>query len=331
MSNLDGRRVLVTGAGGFIGAHLSARLVDDGAHVRAFVRYNSRSDRGALEWLPSDVLDAIEVVAGDLRDVESVSQAVAGTDVVFHLGAQIAIPYSYVNPRDFFETNVLGSLNVAQSSLAAGVSHVLHTSTSEVYGTAQTAPITEEHPLDVQSPYAASKVGADKLMESYHRAYELPVTVVRPFNTFGPFQSARAVIPTILLQALQGDRIRLGSTDPRRDFTYVSDTAAGFVRIAAEPKTVGHTLQLGTGKDISVGEVVEVAAELVGRPLSIEQETPRLRPAGSEVMRLLSSPERVRALTGWSPEVDLRTGMSLTLEWLRTNARLAARAHEYVT
>jgi dTDP-glucose 4,6-dehydratase len=329
MSNLGGRRVLVTGAGGFIGAHLVERLVLDGAKPRAFVRYNSRNDRGALEWLPSDVLESVEVVAGDLRDVESVTQAVVGMDVVFHLGAQIAIPYSYVNPRDFFETNVLGSLNVAQASLAAGVSRLLHTSSSEVYGTAQVLPITEDHPLDVQSPYAASKLGADKLMEAYHRTYELPVTVVRPFNTYGPFQSARAVVPTILLQAIEGDRILLGSTDPRRDLTYVTDTVAGFVRVVEEPETIGLTLQLGTGQELSVREIVDVVAEIVGHPLRIEQEPARVRPSGSEVMRLISNPERVRSLTGWRDDVDLREGLTRTLDWLRTNRR--GRAEEYVT
>jgi len=330
MKELRGRGVLVTGAGGFIGANLVARLVDEGATVRAFVRYNSRNDRGALEWLPSEVLDAVEVVAGDVRDIESVSAALVETEVVFHLAAQIAIPYSYVNPRDFFETNVLGSLNVAQASVAAGVSRVLHTSSSEVYGTAQVVPITEDHPLDVQSPYAASKLGADKLMEAFHRTYDLPVTVVRPFNTYGPFQSARAVIPTILLQALEGDRIRLGSLEPRRDFTYVSDTVDGFLRVAAEPSTTGLTLQLGTGEELSVREIVDVAAEVVGRPLTIEQETLRVRPRGSEVMRLISNPERVRSLTGWRHEVGLHEGMSRTLEWLRTSRR-SGRADEYVT
>jgi len=329
MANLGGTRVLVTGAGRFIGAHLVNRLVEEGAHVRAYVRYNSRNDRGALEWLPSDVMDSVDVVAGDLRDVESVSRAVDGVDVVFHLGAQIAIPYSYVNPRDFFETNVLGSLNVAQASLAAGVSRVLHTSSSEVYGTAQVVPITEDHPLDVQSPYAASKLGADKLMEAYHRTYELPVTIVRPFNTYGPFQSARAVVPTILLQAIEGERVRLGSIEPRRDMTYVSDTVAGFVRVVQEPHTIGLTLQLGTGQEVSVGEIVDAVAEIVGHPLEIEQQSVRVRPPGSEVMRLISNPDRMRSLTGWSHEVDLRAGLTRTLAWLRENRR--GRAEEYVT
>ena len=243
----------MTGAGGFIGGHLTAALVQAGANVRAFLRYNSRNDRGTLTWFEPDVADAVEVVFGDLRDVESVARAVAGTELVFHLAAQIAIPYSYINPRDFFETNVLGSLNVAQATLDARVEHVIHVSTSEVYGSAQTIPITEDHPLETQSPYAASKLGADKLMDSYHRSYGLPVTVVRPFNTYGPHQSARAIIPTIISQALASDTLRLGSLEPRRDLTYVTDTAAGMIAAATTPATVGRTVQLGTGHDVSVG------------------------------------------------------------------------------
>src|SRR5919108_5556550 len=241
MDRLDGRRVTVTGAGGFIGAHLTARLVELGASVRGFVRYNSRDDRGALAWLDREVAAEVEVILGDLRDAESVLAALKGVDLVFHLGAQIAIPYSYVNPRDFVETNVIGTLNVAQAALASSAERVVHTSTSEVYGTAQFVPITENHPLEAQSPYSASKIGADKLMDSFHRSYELPVTVLRPFNTYGPFQSARAVIPTIVTQALSGETLKLGSLEPRRDLTFVSDTAQGFVAAAQAPDALGKT------------------------------------------------------------------------------------------
>jgi NAD dependent epimerase/dehydratase len=326
---LAGRSVLVTGAGGFIGGHLVERLVRDGARVRALVRYNSRNERGTLDWLPQDSIREVEVMLGDLRDSESVGAAVAGTEVVLHLGAQIAIPYSYVNPRDFFVTNVVGSLNVAQAAVAVGVERVVHTSTSEVYGTAQHAPITEEHPLEPQSPYAASKVGADKLMDSFHRSFGLPVTVLRPFNTYGPHQSARAVIPTIVSQALEGDVLRLGSLEPRRDLTYVADTVDGFVRAATSPATVGHTVQLGTERDVSIGHVVEVVGEILEKHLVVETDPQRVRPEKSEVMRLISSPRLAGELMGWSPRVDLREGLQRTIEWI-DSSRERFRTEHYV-
>ena len=317
MAKLASRRVLVTGAGGFIGGHLVASLVAEGARVRAFVRYNSRGDRGTLDSLDPAVVGDVEVVAGELRDVESVSRAVAGVDVVFHLGAQIAIPYSYVNPRDFFEVNALGSLNVAQASLAAGVERVIHTSTSEVYGSARAVPITEDHPLEPQSPYAASKVAADKLMDSFHRAFELPVTVLRPFNTYGPRQSARAVLPTIITQALAGSTLRLGSLHPRRDLTYVQDTVAGFVAVAeADNEVVGRTLQLGTGTDVSVGELVQLVGDLLAKELTVELDAARVRPSAGEVERLLSSPALAGELAHWTPSVALRDGIARTIDWI---------------
>lgn len=316
---LDGVPVLVTGAGGFIGAHLCARLVELGASVRAFARYNSRNDRGTLDWLDASVAREIEVVLGDIRDVESVGRAITGTEVVFHLAAQIAIPYSYVNPRDFSETNVLGSLNVAEGARAAGVRRLVHTSTSEVYGTARVLPIDEHHPLEPQSPYAASKVGADKLMDAYHRSFDLPVTILRPFNTFGPFQSARAVIPTILSQVLAGGPLRLGSLDPRRDLTYVSDTVEGFIAAACSDAAIGRTLQLGTGTDVSIGELVELIAAVVGRELHVEHDPARVRPPNSEVMRLISDPQLAFELTGWRCQVSLQEGLSRTLDWVAAN------------
>ena len=321
MSALAGRPVLVTGAGGFIGGHLVEHLVREGARVRAFVRYNSRNQRGTLDWLEPEVIADVDVVLGELRDYESVARAVQDMDFVLHLAAQIAIPYSYVNPRDFFETNVLGSLNVAQAALAAGVERVVHTSTSEVYGTARTAPITEDHPLEPGSPYAASKVGADKLMDSWERAYDLPVTILRPFNTYGPRQSARAVLPTIISQALTGERLRLGSLDPRRDLTYVEDTCAGFVAAAtASPEVVGRTIQLGTGYDVSIADVVRMVGEVLGRELEVEREEARVRPPNSEVMRLVSEPRLARELMGWEPRVDLREGIERTVRWIEANA-----------
>jgi NAD dependent epimerase/dehydratase len=317
---MHGTQVLVTGAGGFIGGHLVELLVREGASVRALCRYNSRNERGTLDWIDEAVLSDVDVMLGELRDVESVERAVEGTEVVFHLAAQIAIPYSYVNARDHFETNVLGSLNVAQAALRHGVRRVVHTSTSEVYGTAQTVPITEDHPLEAQSPYSASKIGADKLMDSFHRSHDLPVTVLRPFNTFGPRQSARAVIPTIITQALAGDVLRLGSTDPKRDLTYVEDTAAGFVAAARSDAAIGRTVQLGTGVAISIGELVERVGAILGKELTVETDEARVRPPQSEVQLLLSDPSLARELLGWEPTIGIDEGLSRTIAWIEANA-----------
>ena len=330
MNEIAGKKVLVTGAGGFIGAHLTTALVRGGAsRVRALVRYNSRNERGTLDWLDPELTADVEVVLGDLRDAESVAGATEGVEIVLHLGAQIAIPYSYVNPRDFIETNVVGSLNVAQAALRAGVERVVHTSTSEVYGTAQTVPITETHPLVGQSPYAASKIGADQLMDSFHRSFDLPVTVLRPFNTYGPFQSARAVIPTIISQALAGGPVRLGSLHPRRDLTFVTDTAAGFIAAAVAPNAPGRTIQLGTGEDHTIGELVEIVSDLLGRELDVRTDEQRLRPKGSEVELLLSEPALAKELLGWEPTVGLRDGLRATIEWIEAN-RGRYRVDEYV-
>jgi NAD dependent epimerase/dehydratase len=321
--------VLVTGAGGFIGSHLVELLARDGARVRALCRYNSRNDRGALEWIDKDVEQDVEVLLGDLRDVESVERAVAGCEIVFHLGAQIAIPYSYVNARDFFETNVMGTLNVAQAALQHEVGRVVHTSTSEVYGTAQSVPITERHPLEAQSPYAASKIGADKLMDSFHRSHELPVVVLRPFNTYGPRQSARAVIPTIITQALQGSALELGALTPRRDLTYVEDTAAGFLAAARAPDAIGRTIQLGTGESVSVGEIVDLVGDLLGRELEVTTDPARLRPSASEVQLLLSDPAVAAAVCDWRPNVSVRDGLARTIAWIDANSD-RYRTGEYV-
>jgi len=319
VSGIAGRRVLVTGAGGFIGSHLTARLVAAGADVRAMIRYTSRGDRGALDWLEDGPGDDLEVVSGDVRDVESVAAATKGVDVVFHLAAQIAIPYSYLNPRDFFETNVLGSLNVARAALDNDVARVVHTSTSEVYGSAQTVPITEEHPLETQSPYAASKLGADKLMDSFNRSFGLPSTTLRPFNTFGPHQSARAVVPTIITQALAGGVVKLGSLHPRRDLTYVEDTAAGFIAAAESDAAIGRTVQLGTGYDVSIGDVVEMVGAILGRELQVDLDEERVRPEASEVQRLISSPALAEELIGWTPSIGLEQGLERTLRWIEAN------------
>ncbi len=329
MLSLAGRSVLVTGAGGFIGGHVVERLVRDGARVRALCRYNSRNERGTLDWLPAEVTADLDVVLGELRDVESVSDAVAGMDVVIHLGAQIAIPYSYVNPRDFVEVNVLGTLNVAEAARRHGVTRVVHTSTSEVYGSAQTVPMTEAHPLEPQSPYAASKLAADKLIDSYHRSFDLPACVVRPFNTYGPRQSARAIIPTIISQALAGSTLRLGSLTPRRDLTFVADTAAGFVAAATAEDAVGRTIQLGANHDVSVGDLVRLVGEVLGRELSVETDPRRVRPEASEVVRLISGPFLAEEVLGWRAEVPLSEGLAQTIAWMERNAE-RYRASDYV-
>ncbi len=321
---------LVTGAGGFIGGHLATTLAHAGYRVRAFVRYNSRNDRGTLEWHDHETVDAMDVVLGDLRDAESVAAAVAGVDVVFHLGAQIAIPYSYVNARDFFETNVLGTLNVAEAALRANVRRVIHVSTSEVYGNTNRLPITEEHPLQAQSPYAASKIGADQLMSAFYRSHGLPMTIVRPFNTYGPHQSARAVIPTIITQALTSPVIRLGSLDTRRDLTFVHDTVAGFVAAAECDAAIGRVVQLGTGHDESVSDIVVLVGELLGRDLTIESDKDRMRPPLSEIDHLLSSPVLARELIGWRAKVDLRAGLGSTIDWIASNTA-HYRIGDYVT
>jgi NAD dependent epimerase/dehydratase len=329
MSSLEGRSVLVTGAGGFIGGHLVERLVADGARVTGLVRYNSRNERGTLDWLAPGIISEVEIVLGELRDIESVTRAVKGAEVVMHLGAQIAIPYSYANPRDFFEVNVLGSLNVAQASLQAEVERVVHTSTSEVYGSAQQVPITEDHPLEPQSPYAASKLAADKLMDSWQRSYGLPVVVLRPFNTYGPRQSARAIIPTIISQALAGETLRLGSLHPRRDLTFVEDTVAGMVAAARAPQAIGRTVQLGTGEAVSIGEIVDAVGELMHRDLHPILDETRVRPEKSEVQLLLSKPDLAEQILGWLPTTTLRQGLERTIGWMAANLE-RFRADEYV-
>jgi nucleoside-diphosphate-sugar epimerase len=325
-----GRNTLVTGGGGFIGGHLAVALNRSGAQVRTLCRYNSRSDRGTLDWFDPADTSGIEIVYGDLRDPESVTRAMTGIEVAFHLGAQIAIPYSLVNPRDFIETNVGGALNVAQAVLTAGVRRLVHVSTSEVYGDARSFPITETHPIAPRSPYAASKAGADMLIESFHCALGLPAAIARPFNVYGPHQSARAIVPAIATQALRGSVVRLGLLEPRRDLTFVTDTVAGLMAIAAADDALGLTLQLGTGNDISVAGLVELIGELVGRTLQVDRDPERVRPKTSEVSRLQSDCELTTTLTGWKPQVDLRTGLAETLNWLESNPH-RYRANEYAT
>lgn len=316
MTYWSGKRVLVTGAGGFIGSHLTERLVRDGADVRAFVRYNARADHGLLRQLAADVRSELEIIAGDLRDTHAIYQAAAGVDVVFHLGAIISIPYSYVHPMETAETNFMGTMNVLLACQAHEISRLVHTSTSEVYGTARYTPMDEGHPLQGQSPYSASKIGADKMAESFYCAYNLPVVTVRPFNTYGPRQSARAVIPTIITQALTQDCIRLGNLEARRDFTYVGDTVSGFLRAAETPGVEGEVINLGTGEDVTIGELAEGIIEAIGRPVEIVTEAARTRPEKSEVMRLRSDNSLARQQLGWQPEVSLQEGLGRTITWI---------------
>jgi NAD dependent epimerase/dehydratase len=317
------KHVLVTGAGGFIGSHLTERLVEEGAQVRALVHYNSL---GKLGWLDrSPYLKEIDVVAGDLTDRDSVRQAVKGREILFHLGALIAIPYSYHAPLSYIHTNIEGTLNVLQASKDEGVERIVHTSTSEVYGTAQYVPIDEKHPLRAQSPYAASKIGADKMAEAFHLSFNTPVTTVRPFNTFGPRQSMRAIIPTIIVQCLTRDTIHLGNLHPTRDLNFISNTVDGFLLAAMEPAALGQTVNLGSGREISVGELANLIAHILGKSIKIESDDLRLRPKGSEVERLLAENALAQNLLTWKPKVSLEEGLSQTIAWIKDNLELFRR------
>jgi dTDP-glucose 4,6-dehydratase len=314
--------ILVTGAGGFIASHLVEALIRQGARVRAFVRYNSRRDPGLLRLLPAELLPQVELFPGDLRDLPAVQAAMQDVSLAFHLGALISIPYSYRQPAEVVETNITGTLNVLLAAKAAGVQRLIHTSTSEVYGTARQVPIDENHPLQGQSPYSASKIGADKLAESFFCTYDLPVVTLRPFNTYGPRQSARAVIPTIVTQALTQPAIRLGSLETRRDFTFVRDTVRGFLLAAQAPGIEGQTFNLGAGSEIQVGDLARQIIRLVGRPVEIELDEDRLRPAKSEVQRLLSDNRLARQRLGWEPLVGLEQGLVETITWIREHLDL---------
>ncbi len=310
------KHILVTGAGGFIASHLVESLVNEGAKVRAFVHYNSRGDPGLLSQLHEEIYQQLDVVAGDLRDLAAIQSAVQGVSHVFHLGALIAIPYSYVHPVEVVETNILGTLNVLLAARDSGLERVIHTSTSEVYGTAKQVPIPESHPLQGQSPYSASKIGADKIAESFYCAYNLPVVTVRPFNTYGPRQSARAVIPTIISQVLTRDKVFLGNLAPRRDLTFVSDTVAGFMRAGSTENVTGETLNLGANKEVSIGDLAQMIIRLTGRRVEIVTDAERLRPEKSEVMRLWSDNRKAKQLIGWEPQVTLEEGLRRTIDWI---------------
>lgn len=313
-------RVLVTGADGFIGSHLTERLVRMGCQVRALVLYNSTDSWGWLDSLAPDVRASIEVVTGDIRDWDCVQTAVTGCDLVLHLAALIAIPYSYKSPRSYVDTNVNGTLNVLQAVTKCGVQRMLHTSTSEVYGTAQFVPISENHPLNAQSPYAASKVAADQMSLSFWRSYGTPVSIIRPFNTFGPRQSARAIIPTLITQIAAGERrIRVGATHTTRDFTYVDDTVDAFIRLAATDAAVGTVTNVGSNSEVSVLRLSEQIADVMGVSIELESESARVRPRGSEVERLWCDNSRMREITGWAPaysgERGFSEGLARTVSW----------------
>ena len=314
--------VLVTGAGGFIGSHLVELLVGRGARVRAFIRYTSRGDAGWLDRLDPPVRSEVDVYTGDLTNPEAVAGALAGCDTVLHLGALIPIPYSYRHPREFVATNVVGTLNVLEAARKADVRRLVQVSSSEVYGTAQSIPMPEEHPLHPQSPYAATKVSADQLALSYARSFNLPVVVARPFNTFGPRQSTRAVIPTIITQALTRERIELGATETTRDFLYVTDTAEGLLRCAEVDGIVGEVFNLGTGREISIGEVAQRVLDATGKELPVLHAEQRVRPAGSEVDRLCASVEKARERLGWEASVSFEEGLQTTIDWISTSLDL---------
>lgn len=313
--NLKNQTVLVTGGGGFIGSRLCERLVQSGATVRAFVRYTSRAEIGLLRFLEPDILKKVEIIRGDLRDFSAVEQASRGVDIVFHLGALISIPYSYVHPVETVQTNVLGTLNILEACRKSGAK-LVHTSTSEVYGTALRVPIDEDHPLQGQSPYSASKIGADKLVESYFRSFGLPTVTVRPFNTYGPGQSTRAVIPTIITQALAGGVVRLGNLDAIRDFTYLDDTVEGFLLTAQADTWNGETYNLGSGEEISIGAIAALIFRLMGKQAEIQLEKSRLRPEKSEVLRLISDNRKAKLELGWQPTVGMEEGLQRTIRWI---------------
>lgn len=315
--NWNRKKILVTGAGGFIGSHLTEKLVSLGADVRALVHYNALGSWGWLDQ--STARDDVRIIAGDVTDRDSVRKALDDCEIVFHLAALIAIPYSYQAPASYVHTNIEGTLNILQAAREAGVERVVHTSTSEVYGTAQYVPIDERHPLQGQSPYSASKIGADKMAEAFYRSFGVSVATVRPFNTFGPRQSARAVIPTIISQLFAGQAVRLGSLHPTRDLNFVENTVDGFVLAASTPEAGGQVINLGSGSEISIGDLAQLIARLMEKPIRIETDDVRLRPEGSEVERLLANNRLAHTLLGWEPRVKLEDGLARTIEWIQQN------------
>lgn len=314
-------RILVTGAGGFIGSHLAEELVRRGRTVRAFIHYNSRNNWGWLE--ESEFKQDIEIYTGDIRDYDSVKASLKGIEAVFHLAALIGIPYSYISPVAYIKTNIEGTYNICQAAREEGVARVVHTSTSEVYGTARYVPIDENHPLQAQSPYAATKIGADQLALSFYRSFALPITVIRPFNTYGPRQSARAVIPTIITQSLSGqEEIKLGNLAPTRDFNFINDTVNGFITAGLSPHTVGEVVNIGSGREISIGDLVNLAGELTGVKVRVQADAERYRPEAGEVERLCCDYNKANRLTEWRPAYSLSEGLAITIEWFKNRLAL---------
>lgn len=313
------KRVLVTGSGGFVGSHLVEHLIDHGYQVRCFLRYTSRTNYGWLEDLPKGKKEKLEIVAGDIRDADAVSKSIENIDIIFHLAALVGIPYSYIHPREVIETNLMGTFNVLMAGRAKNVKRTIHISTSEVYGTAQYVPIDEDHILQGQSPYAASKIAAEKLVESFYATYGLPATVIRPFNIYGPRQSARAVIPTIIAQIIESSEVRLGNITPTRDFTYVSDTVRAFIKAAECDLAIGETLNVGSNFEISIADLVEKIAGLLNKKVRIIQEAERDRPQKSEVQRLWADNARAYQILNWRPLISLDKGLEKTAKWIEMN------------
>lgn len=321
--NIKNKNVVVTGAGGFIGSHLTEELVRKGANVKAFVHYNSRNDWGLLELLKEDVLSEVEIVSGDITDPFFVKTATKDADIIFHLAALIGIPYSYIAPESYVNVNIKGTLNVLQAGLDNEVNKIVHTSTSETYGTAEYTPIDEAHPLKGQSPYSASKIGADKMAESYYRSFDLPVAIIRPFNTFGPRQSARAIIPTIISQALTKDEVHVGSLSPVRDLTFVKDTVNGFIEIGTSERSIGEVINIGTRSGVTIGELLQNILRVLGKEdIRIVEDTDRVRPDKSEVMELICDNSKATQLLEWSPQYTLDEGLAETIEWMQNHINL---------
>lgn len=317
---LQGKKVLVTGSEGFIGSHLTERLVELGADVTALVQYNSFNNWGWIDTFDKNVKESIKVVTGDIREYDGMKRIIKGQDVVFHLAALIAIPYSYLSPMAYVRTNVEGTTNVLEACRDFDVEKVVHTSTSETYGTALYVPIDEKHPMQGQSPYSASKIGADKIAESFYRSFNTPVATIRPFNTYGPRQSARAVIPTIISQVLAGKKeIKLGSLTPTRDFNYVKDTAEAFIKVAESDKTIGEVINAGSNYEITIGDTVKKIIEIIGSDVKILCDDERIRPEKSEVNRLWAENAKIKELTGWAPQYSIDEGLRETVEWIRNN------------
>ncbi|UFN49765.1 GDP-mannose 4,6-dehydratase [Roseomonas sp. OT10] len=328
--NWTGKRVLVTGAGGFIGSNVVEALATRGAAVTAFLRYRSGGDLGTLAFVPREIRDSLNIAYGDLADPGTAAALPRGQDIIVHAAALIGIPYSYVHPVEVVRTNTLGTTYLLEGCRREGIERIVCFSTSEVYGTALYAPIDEDHPLQGQSPYSASKIGSDQIALSYHRSFDLPVAIVRPFNTYGPRQSTRAVIPTIISQALRGGAVKLGAVSPTRDLCYVGDTAEGVVRICESEAALGEVINIGTGREISIGELAQMIFRLIGREPEIVTDEKRLRPGKSEVMRLIASQEKCRRLLGWAPGVTLEEGLGRTIEWIRANPGFFQHADYHV-